>query len=358
MKIKAIKSKMIDLKLVTPFITAALTRTSQPTVIVKVETDEGIYGIGESVPTRHITAETFDSVLTVHKELTEKLVGVNVLDIENIHYIMDKHIVGNPAAKAGIDLALYDIKGKIMNAPLYKVLGGFKNTLETDVTISILPIDEMVAEAKKNVADGFNIIKIKIGLDPEKDIEVVKKIRECVGDKVILKADANQGYTVPDAVKVFNALLKYNVLGIEQPVAHWDINSMKSVREKTTMKIVADEAVHNHYDAMRYIKANACDMVNIKLMKSSGIFKAEKINAASEAAGMKCMVGCMVESRIAITAGAHFAASKKNIEEVDLDSFMLVKEVDGISGGFTNKNSIITLLDKPGLGLDVDFEKI
>ena len=180
-------------------------------------------------------------------------------------------------------------------------------------------------------------------------------IREAVGNDIIIKADANQGYTVAEAVNVFNELLKYDVHGIEQPVPYWDINNMAEVRKKTSMEIVADESVKDHHDAMKFIRAGACDKVNIKLTKSSGIFKAEKINAVCEAAGIHCMVGCMVESRVAITAGAHFAASKANILDADLDGYVLTKELPFVSGGFTEENGLITLLDKPGLGLDIEF---
>lgn len=355
MKITSIKTKKIELELKEPFTTAAITRTSQATVLVKIETDEGITGFGESVPTRHIVGESPETITVIIKELEEKLIGINPLNIELIHKIMDRFLVVNSGAKAGIDIALYDIKGKIMGEPLYRVLGGFSNEIETDVTLSIADKKDMVESAIKNVKNGFRILKIKIGLDAKKDIETIKLIREAVGDDIILKADANQGYDVSEAIHVFNELLKYDVKGIEQPVAYWDINNMAEVRKKTAMKIVADESVKDQYDAMKFIKANACDMVNIKLMKSAGIFKAEKINAVCEAAGVHCMVGCMVESRVAITAGAHFAASKANILDSDLDGFILTKELPFVEGGFTAKNGIITLLDKPGLGLDIDF---
>ena len=355
MKITKIHAKSVELKLIEPFVTAALTRTHQSTVLVKVETDEGVFGIGESVATRHIVGETIDSILASLKELEIQLIGINPLNIELIHSIMDKYLVYNSGAKAGIDIALYDIKGKIMNAPLYKVLGGFRNTLETDVTISIDSIDNMVSSALKSVNKGFKELKIKIGLDPKKDIEAIKRIREAVGSDVSLKADANQGYSITDAIIVLNEILKYDIILTEQPVPYWDINGMAQIRSKTNMPVVADEAVHNHYDAMKYIKSDACDMVNIKLMKSAGIFKAEKINAVCEASNIRCMVGCMVESRVAIAAGAHFAASKKNIIETDLDAFLLTEELPYLSGGFTNKNGNITLLESPGLGLEVEF---
>lgn len=355
MKISNIKAEKVKLELFVPFVTAALSRTFQHTVLVKVETDEGVFGVGEAVPTRHITAETVDSVLVVINELKEKLLGMNPLSIEAIHSVMDTHIAANTSAKAAIDIALYDIKGKVMNAPLYQVLGGFHNCVETDVTLSIQKPGQLMEAAKKEVARGFRILKIKIGLNPAEDIEGIRMVREAVGDKVKIKVDANQGYSHADAIMVINELKKYGVISIEQPRPVWDVDGMAYVRDKTGFTIIADEGVFSPIDAVKLVKKDACDMMNIKLMKSGGIFKAEKINAICEAAGLPCMVGCMVESRVAITAGAHFAASKRNIIDADLDGFILTKELPYVSGGFTAENGMITLLDKPGLGLDVNF---
>lgn len=355
MKISGIKAEKVKLELFVPFVTAVMSRTFQYTVLIKVDTDMGVFGVGEAVPTRHITAETVDSVLIVVDELREKLVGMDPLNIEAIHSAMDTHIAANTSAKAAIDIALYDIKGKVMNVPLYQVLGGFNTSVETDVTLSIQKPEQLAEAAKKEVARGFHILKIKIGLDPAADIEGIRLVREAVGDKVKIKVDANQGYSCAEAIRVIEELKKYGVISIEQPRLNWDVDGMAYVREKTGFTIIADEGVFSPVDAVRHVKRDACDMMNIKLMKCGGIFKAEKINTICEAAGLRCMVGCMVESRVAITAGAHFTASKRNVVDADLDGFILTKELPYVSGGFTAEGGVITLLDKPGLGLDIDF---
>jgi len=355
MKIGNIKAEKLKLELHEPFVTAALSRTFQYTVIVKVETDEGVSGFGEASPTRHVTGETADSVLSIVGELKEKLAGVNPLAIEAVHNIMDTHITANTSAKAAIDIALYDIRGKIMNTPLYQVLGGYRNEIETDVTLSIQKPEMLAEAAKREVARGFHILKIKIGLNPAEDIAGIKLVRQAVGCDVKLKADANQGYSCADAINVINEIKKCGVISIEQPRPRWDLDGMAYIRDKTGFQIIADESVFSPEDAIKFIKREACDAVNIKLMKSGGIFKAEKINDVCEAAGLPCMIGCMVESRVGIAAGAHFAAGKKNVMDADLDGFILTKELPYVSGGFTAQNGIIKLTDKPGLGLDVDF---
>jgi L-alanine-DL-glutamate epimerase-like enolase superfamily enzyme len=161
MKITNIKAEKIKLELHEPFVTAAASRTEHYTVLIEIETDEGVYGIGEASPTRHVTGETPDSVISVIWEFKEKLIGMNPLAIESVHNIMDAHITANTAVKAGVDIALYDIKGKIMNAPLYLVLGGNENEIETDVTLSIQKPERLAEAAKREAANGFRILKIK-----------------------------------------------------------------------------------------------------------------------------------------------------------------------------------------------------
>lgn len=355
MKIKNIQTKKVELELTKPFVTAALKRTSQSTVLVKIETDDGIIGYGESVPARHINGESPQSIELIIHEIARHIKGLNPLDLELIHHIMDTFIIANHGAKAGIDIALHDIKAKIMNQPLYRMLGGFCNQIQTDITLSIDEKEKVLESALKYVHDGFKILKIKIGRNPKEDIQTLKMIREAVGSDIVLKADANQGYNMSQALYVLNELLRYDIQGIEQPVAYWDIEGMAEIKTKSAMNLIADEGVKDHYDAMKFIKAKACDMINIKLMKSCGLFKAEKINAVCESTGLNCMIGCMIESNVGISAAAHFAASKANITAADLDSFILTKELPFIKGGFTVKNDIITLSDEAGLGLDIDF---
>ena len=356
MKITSITAQVVQVEFNSPFVTAALSRTHQSTIIVKVQTDEGVFGIGESVPTRHVTGETIESALVVLKELEQKLLGQDPLSLEKIHMIMDQHIVGNFGAKAGIDIALYDLQGKVMNKPLYQLLGGYSNTIETDVTLSIDEPKKMAQSALEFVQQGLKILKVKIGVDPIQDIERIKMIREAVGDSIKIKIDANQGYNAAEAITVINSLQKYNVLSVEQPVPYWDIHNMAYIRQNISIKLIADESVHTHHDAMKFIQQDACDMINIKLMKSAGIFKAEKITALCEAAGIPCMLGCMAEGHVASTAGAHFAAAKRNVLDVDLDGSLLNKPQTYLSGGYTRKGGMITLTDKPGLGLELDFD--
>jgi L-alanine-DL-glutamate epimerase-like enolase superfamily enzyme len=278
MKISGIKIEKVKLELYKPFKIALGVIEHFDTIIIKVETDEGLSGVGECSPIEFVTGESIDTVISVIRGIEKQIVGLDPLDIELIHNIMDRYITNNTSAKAGIDIALHDIKGKQMNVPLYKVLGGYSDHIETDITIPILEPEEMVEEARRNIANGFKILKLKAGIDPRKDIQSVRLIREAVGNDKKLRIDANQGWTVSEAVMVIKAIEQYNVEEIEQPRPYWDLEGMAFIRSKVDAKVMLDESVFSPVDALKAISMKSADAINIKLMKSCGLYKAEQIN--------------------------------------------------------------------------------
>jgi o-succinylbenzoate synthase len=355
MKITDLKFEKIKIKLKKPFVISRGATEYCESIIVKITTNEGYYGFGEATPSRSVTGETIDTVTTILPTFKEILIGQDPLAIERIHYILNKAIAGNTAAKAAVDIALYDIKGKVMQAPVYKLLGGFENKVQTDITIGIGAPQEMANEAKESVDRGFNILKIKTGIDLKNDVEAIRLIRKNAGDNIRMKIDANQGWNIHDTLTAIKMLENYNIEAVEQPLADWDFDGSALLRKKADMKIILDESVHNAHDAMHAIKKDSADMINIKLMKSGGLYEAEKINAIAESAGINCMVGCMVETKVALTAGASLVAAKKNITDADLDSFMYYEEFEGIKGGFEVEGDTIILSDKPGLGIEINM---
>lgn len=355
MKITDIKFEKLRIKLKKPVVVSFGVIEYGESIILKIETDEGYCGFGEAAPLAAVTGEVLDNVLSVLLMFKKELIGKDPLDIETIHTIMDVIIIGNTSAKAAIDIALYDIKGKIMNVPLYKVLGGFDSKVQTDITISIDKPEKMAIEALERVKEGFRILKLKAGINPEDDIEAVKLIREAVGESIRIRIDANQGWNVNSSINTIKKLEEFNVDAIEQALPHWDLDGTAYIRNKSNIKIMIDESLHSPIDAIKAIKKNAVDTFNIKLMKSSGIYPAIKINNIAEASGVNCMLGCMLETRIGITAAANLIASKKNITEADLDSFMFCEESKSISGGFVMDGDIMNLINKPGLGIEVNL---
>lgn len=355
MKITKIETKTINLELKKPFVIALGSLESVETIIVKIETDTGLCGYGESSPFEPVTGETKETVLSVIKYLSKYLIGENPLEIDKLHRIMNSKIINNSSAKAGIDIALYDLYAKSLNVPLYVALGGDNQEVESDKTISIESPEQMVLDAKEAMADGFTKVKLKAGLDYKQDIKTMKAIREECGEALTIRIDANQGWNYTEAIIAINEMEKYGLDAIEQPVKYWDIEGLKKVREKINVPLMADESVHHEFDAMNLIKSDAVDVLNIKLMKSKGIYGALKINSIAEAAGLQCMIGCMIESPIAITAGVHFAKASKNVTRMDLDSLFALKPTKEITGGVTFKGGIAQIPSKSGLGIEVTF---
>ena len=355
MKITDIQYKVVEVKRKCKFTIALATNATSNAIIVKVTTDEGIIGYGEASPFSPVTGDSNEDILQFFEHIKPRIIGENPLAIEKIHRIMNRYTVGKSAGKAGIDIALYDILGKKTGLPLYMLLGGNSNEVQSDMTVGIDTPDEMAKLAKKYVDEGFRILKIKVGINHHDDLEAVRKIRELVGPDISLRLDANQGWGKKETVEVMKQMEQYGVDEIEQPIPYWNVDDMRFIKDHISQEMMVDEAVHSPRDVMRIAKAEAADLVNIKLMKSGGLYPALQINAVSQSAGLPCMVGCMSECRIGIAAGAALVAAQGNITLADLDSYRMIEEIDGISGGFETKGDMIYLTDKPGLGVEVDF---
>lgn len=354
MKITDIKLKEISIPLIRPFVIALGARYEYTGVVVKIATDEEIFGIGEASPSARITGETPKTVIDViQNQIKPAIIGKNPLDIETIVDQVDSTILNHTSAKCAIDTALYDILGKYTHLPVKALLGGtYREEINTSITIGIKSIEESLKEGREMVESGVKIIKVKIGLNPKEDIEKIKKLREEVGHDIAIRVDGNQGYEVREAIEVLKKIAPYKIEFIEQPVKCWDIPGMKQVKEASEIPVMADEGVHSPQDAIKFIKAEACDFINIKLMKAGGIRNAIKIANIAEGAGMKCMIGGMTETKIGMTAATHVAAAIKTIKYADLDGHVGLKE-NITTGGVVTKGSKNHISDKEGLGLEL-----
>ena len=325
-------------------------------VYVKIVTDEAVCGLGESTPYPPVTAETIDGVIAAIEFMKPALLGTDPTDIKTVHEIMDRTILHNTSAKAAIDIACYDIMGKKAGMPVHKLIGATESVLQTDITIGIDTVENMVKEALDRVGEGFRILKIKCGLEPEKDIEVLKQIRKAVGDEIDLRIDANQGYDKETALYVLNEMTKVKLTEAEQPLPFWDIDGMAEVSKASPIPVMADESVHTPVQAEIACRRDACKIVNIKLMKCGGIYPALQIADIAKKYGKPCLVGCFSESKLAISAAAAVVLAKENVESADLDSFFSFTNPEvGVTGGFKVDKDIITMSEKPGYGFD-DYE--
>ncbi|KAJ50616.1 o-succinylbenzoate synthase [Clostridium tetanomorphum] len=353
MKITDIKIGEISVPLRKPFKTALRTVNSVEDIIVEVHTDTGNIGFGEAPPTGVITGDTKGAIVGAIEEHIEKnIIGMDIENFQQLMIKLDKSLIKNTSAKAAIDIALFDLYGQLYNAPLYKLLGGYRNEIITDITISVNDPEEMARDSVDAVKRGYGTLKIKVGKDSKMDLKRMKAIREAVGYDVKLRIDANQGWNPKEAVKALRKMEDeaLDIEFVEQPVLAHDIEGLKFVTDNISMPVLADESVFSPEDALNILQRRAADIINIKLMKTGGIYNALKICSLAEIYGVECMIGCMLEAKVSVNAAVHLAAAKSVITKIDLDGPVLCSE-DPIEGGATFNEYKITLNEEAGLGI-------
>lgn len=353
MRITNIEIYKADIAMIEPFRISIMTMENANNVLIKINTDEGVYGWGESSPYWKLCGETQAIDIAAAKDLALIIKGKDPVAVEARVADLEGYLAHNTQIRAAFDMALYDIASKTAGMPLYRFLGGEKRELVTDLTIGIDTPEAVARKAVEIVKQGFPAVKVKLGTTPAEDIARIRSIREKIGDAVPIRVDANQGWDFTTACTVLRAIEAFGIEYCEQPVPHWDHNAMKRLRSVTTIPIMADESVFDHHDAYKLCAEDVCDFLNIKLSKSGGIRNALAINAIAESAGKRCMIGCMMESRLGLSAAAHFASACTNVVYYDLDTVFLLKE-DPIVGGYNYDGGNVLLTDDPGLGVDVD----
>ncbi len=356
MKIVSAKAIPTILTLREPFAISNEIVEEAPNIFFKLETDENLVGWGCATPDS-VTTENEETVCRAFENLSEEvLLGKDPTMINLLNDLIEEKMQGNPSVKAGINMALYDILGKRAKMPLFRLLGGYRERIMTSVTIGLNPFDVMVERANYLVSMGFICLKVKCGMDPDQDINTVLAIRDSVGPDIKIRMDANEGYSVEDALKVIQTLegLGADIELLEQPTKADFLFSLKEVTSKCPVPIMADETALTLRDSLKLVKMEVADMINIKLMKIGGITNAIKANTFAELAEIPVMVGCMNESMGAMVAGVHFACAFKNVKYADLDS-ALDFENDVAKGGASYENGFVIPSEKPGLGIEVDL---
>ena len=353
MKITAVRLGQIAVPLRVPFKTALRTVDSVRDVVVEIDTDTGEKGFGEAPPTGVITGDTTGAIIgAIQDHIAGKLIGRDVDEFEDVIQEVQKAVVHNTSAKAAVDMALYDLYGQLYHIPVYKLLGGARRTIVTDITISVNPPEQMAEDAVDAVKRGYDTIKVKVGVNPSLDVERLLAIRRATGPDVRIRIDANQAWTPKQAVRILDQMEERGI-GlelVEQPVKAADFDGLKYVTDRSPVPVLADEAVFSPEDALRIMQYHAADMVNIKLMKCGGLYNAQKIISAAEVYGCECMLGCMLEAKISVNAAVELACAKKVITKIDLDGPVLCTE-DPILGGAVFREKEITVSDEPGSGI-------
>jgi o-succinylbenzoate synthase len=352
-KIKEIKIGKVSIPLKKTFKTALRQVNSAEDIIIKMVADTDEIGYGNAPPTAVITGDSQASVIAAIRDtIGPKLIGMDVDNLELIMTTIDTAMVHNNSAKAALDIAVYDLFGQLHGIPLYKLFGGYRNTMTTDLTISVNAPEEMVRDSLEAVAEGYTELKIKVGTDAFLDIKRVKAIRQAVGNDINLRLDANQGWNPKEAVRTIR---QFEDMGlaielIEQPVKGYDFEGLKYVTDHVATNIMADESAFGPYEVFQLLTMRACDLINIKLMKTGGLHNAIKIISLAETMGVECMLGCMLESKVGITAAASIAGGKKIVTKADLDTAMLLAE-DPVVGGVSFYKNELIIPNAPGLGI-------
>ena len=337
-----------------PFTIATGTMDHAQNVFIRIHTDAGFYGVGECSAFPMIVGETQDTCLVMAKDFARLWKGKDALDIPARLQQLHDFTAGNSTIKSAFDMALHDIAAKHAGQPLYQFLGGSRREVESDITIGILSPEMMAEKALAFKQNGATVLKVKLGKAARTDVQRIKQIREAVGPDMKIRVDANQGWNFADAAYVLKAISAYDIEFCEQPMRTWYDDHLAELRKRSPVKIMADESCFNHHDARKLIDADACDYINIKFSKSGGISEAKKIHDLAAERGIPCMMGGMLESRIALSAKLHFVYASPNIKFYDMDTCMLGHLADPCVGGVKYNGYFLDIGDAPGIGADAD----
>lgn len=329
-------------------------------IFVRIDTDEGVFGVGVASPGAiFISGETgVHHLELINNILGPAIVGADPFDIEAITHKLDSLVRTAERAKAGIDLALHDLMGKALGVPANKLFGGAVHPrVRVTRLMGMYQPQEMAEKSKEVVQRGYTALKLKVGTTLKEDVERVQRVRETVGPEVMLTIDFNQACSPKEAIQRIQKMEPYGVAIVEQPVGATDLKGMALVRQSVRPRIMADESVHSSPEALRIIEDGAADIVSLKIPKMGGIFKARKVAAVCEAAGIEYLVGTAPGSRLLDAANVHLAVNLRDLslpceigefERMANDPCSGLEIVDGFSCPPPG----------PGLGIEVDLLKI
>jgi muconate cycloisomerase len=347
-------------------------------VYVRIDTDEGLVGHGEATPLPDWGGdfgkpggETQRTVVTIIKDvIAPTLIGLDPTEVERAHLEMDRVLRGNVYARNAVDMALHDIWGKTVGQPLYRLLGGrLRDSVRIAHMVGIMPNDEALEEAAAAVADGVSALQIKGGIDPDRDIDLIQRLRERLDRRVFLRLDANQGYgRAKPAIRVLDALADARLDMIEQPVE--GRAEMAIATAGSPVPVMADESCWDALDALDVVRHRAADAISVYLAKAGGIVRARRMAAIAEAAQLPCDVNGSIESGIGNAANLHFALATRSLT---LPSVIPVSAPAGrhpcrvagnyylddvIAEPFEFRDGCLLPLERPGLGIEVEAAKL
>ncbi|MEO3743293.1 dipeptide epimerase [Plantactinospora sp. B5E13] len=353
MSIAAVRTHRVSAPLHTPFVTALRRTTTVETLVVEVVDTDGRSGYGEAPQVWQVTGASVGGARAcVEEMLAPLLTGRSADDLVARCAEVRRAVVGNETAKAAVDVALHDLAARRLDIPLVRLLGGTSRRVPTDVTLSAGDAVELAAAAKQRVADGFSVLKVKVGTDPAGDLARVRAVRAAAGPQTRIRLDANQGWTPREAVRVIRGIedAGLDVELVEQPVRGPDIAGLAWVSDRVDVPILADEAVYGVRDLVEVIQRRAADLVNVKLAKCGGLGPARTLLELAEAHGVGTVVGSMMESQIGLGAATSLVAAYGTSAVSDLDAAWWLAW-SPVRDGIRYEAPHVLLPDAPGLGV-------
>jgi len=347
-----ISTQLVSAPLHTPFVTALRTATHADSLLVEISDDE-LTGWGEAPQVWKVTGESLAGAQAcVEGPITAALDGLGPDDLTEALRRVQNAAAGNFGAKAAVDIALHDLAARRRGQTLHGFLGSTVDTVRTDVTLSVGDADALAAAGQARVADGFDVLKVKVGTDATADVERVRRVREAIGPGPTLRLDANQGWSRRDAVNAIRALEDAGcaIELVEQPVAADDLEGMAWVTDRVSTPILADESVYGVRDLVNVIRLGAADMVNVKLAKCGGLGPARTLLELARDHGIRTIVGSMMESHVGVGAAAALVSAYPTSAVNDLDAAWWLREAP-VAGGIRYEGSLIHLPTAPGLGV-------
>jgi L-alanine-DL-glutamate epimerase-like enolase superfamily enzyme len=340
----------------TPFVTALRTTSHVESAVVRVTTSDGIVGYGEAPQVWRVTGESVAGARAcLEGPLAEIVLGRDEADLTDLAASIAGAVVGNHGAKAALEVALHDIVARRQGISLARLLGGptAEHRVRTDVTVSAGDPEEVADSARARIAEGFGTLKLKVGTDARTDVARLRAVREAVGPDVVLRADANQGWTADQAIEVIGSLEDAGVRleFVEQPVPAADLDGLARVTASVNTPVMADESVFGMRDLAELVRRHAADLVNIKLAKCGGLVAAAALHRFATEHGVSTSVGSMMEGPIGVGAAASFAAAYGTTCVADLDAAWWLAE-SPVSGGPTYDGETVVLPAGDGLGID------
>ena len=338
-----------------PLVLAYATRTRCRACLLKLEADDGTIGWGEAVPVREVTGERPGDVREALERVgRERLTGADPLKAEQLRVLLQRDLARLPSARCAASTALADLRARGLRVPLAQLLGGARDRLPACLTLGLADLEATVARAREAATAGFGVIKLKVGSDPAADASRVAAVRDALGPGIRILLDANQGYDTAGALRFADAVRPYGPELLEQPVPAADLDALAAVARRSPVPVAADEAVTSPASLARVLATGAIRAVNVKLQKCGGPDDAGLMIRMAEAAGVDVLVGCMIETRVSISAGLAVALGYANVRWIDLDGAFGLEADPVVAGGARMTAGAQHLGPEPGLGVEVD----